>query len=543
MTKIIAKEYTEFLEQLKEHIATSRYKAARTVNKELLILYHYIGTQILEKQKNQDWGFKVIEQLGRDLRAGFPEMKGFGIANLHNMRRFAELYPNPEFLQQVAGILPWYHHVVLMERVKDHEARLFYIRNASEYGWSRAIMIHQIELGLHKRQGKVVTNFREKLSYPTSDLANQTIKNPYIFDLLSIGKDAHEREIEKGLAAHIEKFLLELGAGFSFVGRQYHLTVRQKDYYLDLLFYHLKLRCFVVIEIKAVEFEPEHSGKMNFYLSMVDDLLKHPTDNLSIGLILCKSKDNVLAEYALRDMTKPIGLAEYQITKNLPEEIKTALPTIEELEAELSKISDKEESVNVTVDLSHWKENVNFKLVKENGILGVIHKATQGLKYVDPTYAKRRKAAEEEGLLWGAYHFGVGENGKDQAEHFLETVGNSSGVLLALDIEENRNGKNITPKQAEDFVNRVKEVTGRFPLIYGSAYFLKDFATPILTKCPLWVARWGAEPLLPKGWNNWVLWQYTDGQTGQKPHSVEGIGPCDRNKFNGTLEELKDFWM
>ncbi len=304
MTRIIAKEYKEFLEQLKDRIATSRYKAARTVNKELLLLYHYIGIQILEKQKDQGWGSKVIEQLSKDLKVRFPEIKGFGIANLHNIRRFAELYPNPEFLQQAAIELPWYHHVVLMNQVKEHEARLFYMHNASEYGWSRSILMHQIELGLHKRQGKAVTNFKEKLPSPRSDLANQTLKDPYIFDFLSIGKGAHEREIEKGLVAHIEKFLMELGAGFSFVGRQYHLTVRKKDYYLDLLFYHLKLRCFVVIEMKAVEFEPEHSGKINFYLSIVDDFLKHPTDNPSIGLILCKSKDNVIAEYALRDMTK-----------------------------------------------------------------------------------------------------------------------------------------------------------------------------------------------------------------------------------------------
>lgn len=196
---------------------------------------------------------------------------------------------------------------------------------------------------------------------------------------------------------------------------------------------------------------------------------------------------------------------------------------------------------NVIVDLSHWKKSVDFKLVKEDGILGIIHKATQGLKYVDPTYEERRKAAEEEGLLWGAYHFGVREEGKDQAEHFLELVRNDSQVLPVLDIEEN-GGNSITPKQAEYFVNNIHEATGRLPLIYGSAYFLKDFAVPTLTKCPLWLARWGPEPLLPKGWNNWVLWQYTDGQTGPEPHSVKGIGPCNRNKFNGTLEELKAFW-
>ncbi|WP_395463477.1 glycoside hydrolase family 25 protein [Wolbachia endosymbiont of Cantharis cryptica] len=197
---------------------------------------------------------------------------------------------------------------------------------------------------------------------------------------------------------------------------------------------------------------------------------------------------------------------------------------------------------NVIVDLSHWEQSVDFKLAKEDGILGIMHKATQGLKYVDPTYEERRKAAEEEGLLWGAYHFAVREEGKDQAEHFLKVVGNDSQVLLALDIEENR-GDNITPKQAEDFVNEIHKITGRLPLVYGSAYFLKDFATPTLTKFPLWIARWGESPMLPKGWNDWVLWQYTDGQTGPEPHSVKGIGPCDRNKFNGTLEELKKFWL
>lgn len=339
--KILTQEYAVFLEELKKRLVSSRYKAARAVNKELLMLYHYIGTQILQKQNDQGWGTKVIQNLSKDLSHAFPEMRGFSLANLHNMRRFAELYADSEFIQQVAGELPWYHHVVLMERVKEHESRLFYIQNAVKYGWSRAVMIHQIELNLYNRQGKAVTNFKEKLASPTSDLANQTLKDPYIFDFLSISKEAHEREIEKGLVAHIEKFLMELGAGFSFVGRQYHLTVSRKDYYIDLLFYHLKLRCFVAIELKAVEFEPEHAGKMNFYLSALNDLLRHPTDNPSIGLILCKTKDQVLAEYALRDVTKPIGLAEYRLTEALPENIKTALPTIEELEAELSKDFDE----------------------------------------------------------------------------------------------------------------------------------------------------------------------------------------------------------
>ncbi|WP_425386439.1 PDDEXK nuclease domain-containing protein [Wolbachia endosymbiont (group A) of Barypeithes pellucidus] len=342
MTKIIAKEYTELLEQLKDRIATSRYKAARTVNKELLLLYHYIGTRILEKQKSQGWGSKVIEQLSRDLKAGFPEMKGFSTRNLKYMRQFAVEYQDIEFVQQLVAQLPWGHNVFLMDLVQDKEARLFYIKEAIEHGWSRNIMVMQIELGLHKRQGKAITNFKEKLPSSQSDLAHYTLKDPYIFDFLSIGKDAHEREVEKGLVGHMEKFLLELGEGFAFVGRQFHLDVGDEDFYIDLLFYHLKLRCFIVIELKDNKFKPEYAGKMNFYLSAVDDLLKHETDQPSIGLILCKSKNNVLAEYTLQDMTKPIGLAEYRITENLPENIKTALPTIEELEAELSKISDKE---------------------------------------------------------------------------------------------------------------------------------------------------------------------------------------------------------
>ncbi|WP_254229482.1 glycoside hydrolase family 25 protein [Wolbachia pipientis] len=200
--------------------------------------------------------------------------------------------------------------------------------------------------------------------------------------------------------------------------------------------------------------------------------------------------------------------------------------------------------INAVIDLSHWNQEIDFRLTKEDGIVGIIHKATQGVKYVDPEYTKRKKAAEKEELLWGAYHFGVGEkSGKDQAEHFLETIGDSSDILLALDIEENKDGKSIMPKQAEDFVNRVYLVTGRLPLIYGSPSFLKDFATPTLTECPLWLAKWGTKLTLPIGWRNWTLWQYTDGQTGAKPHEVEGIGKCDRNKFNGTLKELREFWL
>lgn len=342
MTKVIAKEYTEFLEQLKEQIATSRYKAALAVNSKLIVLYHHIGTEILKRQKEHGWGAKIIDQLSKDLRSAFPEMKGFSPRNLKYMRKFAEEYSDIEFVQEPLAQLTWYHNVTLLEKIESRETRLFYIKEAIEHGWSRNIMVMQIELGLHKRQGKAITNFKEKLPSPQSDLVHYTLKDPYIFDFLSIGKDAHEREVEKGLVGHMEKFLLELGEGFAFVGRQFHLDVGDEDFFVDLLFYHLKLRCFIVIELKDNKFRPEYAGKMNFYLSAVDDLLKHETDQPSIGLILCRSKNDVLAKYTLKDMTKPIGLAEYRITENLPEKIKTELPTIEELEAELLKISDKE---------------------------------------------------------------------------------------------------------------------------------------------------------------------------------------------------------
>ncbi|MBP9776496.1 MAG: YhcG family protein [Candidatus Rhabdochlamydia sp.] len=333
----IDKQYKEFLENLKQQVYQRRYQAARQVNKELIILYHHIGSEILRQQNEQGWGSKVIDQLSKDLRSEFPEMKGFSTRNLKYMRRFAEEYPNLEFVQQVAALLPWFHIATVMDKVTNIEDQIFYMRNAAQYGWSRNIMIMQIEAKLHKRQGQAITNFKDKLPLPQSDVAHHTLKDPYIFDFLSLGHEAHEREVEKALIQHMEKFLMELGAGFAFVGRQYHLEVGNQDFYIDLLFYHLKLRCFVVIELKDKDFKPEYAGKMNFYLSAVDDLLKHPSDNPSIGLILCKTKNNVLAEYALRDMTKPIGLAEYRLDEALPEYIKTELPTIEELEAELSK--------------------------------------------------------------------------------------------------------------------------------------------------------------------------------------------------------------
>jgi predicted nuclease of restriction endonuclease-like (RecB) superfamily len=337
-----SKDYVEFFNSLKGRVEASRYRAALSVNRELILLYHHIGTIILKSQREYGWGAKVIDHLSQDLKSEFPEMKGFSTRNLKYMRKFSEEYPDSEFVQQVVAQLPWGHVVFLMDLVPSPEDRLFYMKKVIEYGWSRSVLVLQIEAALHKREGKAVTNFQKKLPSPQSDLALSTLKDPYIFDFLSLGKEAHEREIEKGLVNHVEKFLLELGGDFIFVGRQFHLEVGGQDFYLDLLFYHLKLRCFVIIELKDQSFKPEYAGKMNFYLSVVDDKLKHVDDNPSIGLILCKSKNNILAEYALRDMMKPIGLAEYKLHEALPENFKSALPTIEEIESELSKTIKEE---------------------------------------------------------------------------------------------------------------------------------------------------------------------------------------------------------
>ncbi len=310
----------------------------------MILLYHYIGSEILRSQEKHGWGAKIIEQLSRDLRSEFPEMKGFSPQNLKYMKRFAEEYNFEEIGQQAVDQLPWGHNIALMYEIKDKTEREFYIQKTKEHGWSRNVLSMQIETDLYRREGKAVTNFSTNLPAPHSDLAKDTLKNPYLFDFLSLGKDAHEREVEEALVAHIERFLLELGEGFAFLGRQYHIQVEDQDFYLDLLFYHIKLRSFLVVELKSGKFKPEYAGKMNFYLSAVDDLLRQHGDNPSIGLILCRSKVGVLAEYALRDMSKPIGLAEYKLTELLPKEIKTLLPSIEELEVELSKELKSEEN-------------------------------------------------------------------------------------------------------------------------------------------------------------------------------------------------------
>lgn len=329
--------YRELLESLKVSIRSAQIRAAVSVNRELVLLYWQIGREILQRQEQEGWGARVIERLAQDLKREFPEMKGFSPRNLKYMRAFAEAWPDEQIVQQLAAQIPWFHHCVLLDKVKDPKERLWYVQQTIEHGWSRNVLVHQIESGLYRRQGKAITNFQRTLPAPQSDLAHSLIKDPYLFDFLTLGPKAQERDLERALLEHLRDFLLELGAGFAFVGSQYRLDVGGEEFYIDLLFYQLRLRCYVVIDLKIGEFKPEYAGKMNFYLSAVDDLLRHPEDRPSIGLILCKSKNRLVAEYALRDLSKPMGVATYRLPEALPAELQEALPRLRELEAELEK--------------------------------------------------------------------------------------------------------------------------------------------------------------------------------------------------------------
>lgn len=329
--------YVEWLKDVKSKIRLAQQKAVLAANCELLALYWQIGRDILARQDEQGWGAKVVDRLAADLRREFPEIKGFSARNLKYMRLFSETWIDDQFVQQVVAQIPWGHNITLLTKVKETAERKWYAHAAIEYGWSRSVLVHQIESKLYQRQGKAVTNFAKRLPEKQSELAQLTLKDPYIFDFLSIGKEAHERDIENALVEHITRFLLELGAGFSYVGRQVHLEIGGDDFYLDLLFYHLKLRCYVVVELKSVAFKPEYIGKLNFYLSAVDATLRHESDNPSIGLILCKDKNRLVAEYALKDITKPVGISEYRLIESVPEDLQGSLPTIEQIEAELSK--------------------------------------------------------------------------------------------------------------------------------------------------------------------------------------------------------------
>ncbi|WP_216322754.1 PDDEXK nuclease domain-containing protein [Deinococcus aestuarii] len=328
-------DYPALLGELKDRIRSAQTRAALAVNRELILLYWQMGQAILGRQQQAGWGAKVIDQLSRDLKREFPEMKGFSRSNLSSMQQFAATWPDEGTVQQLVGQLPWGHNIALMQKVKDPGQREWYARATVEHGWSRNVLIHQIEGRLRERQGQATTNFGRALPSPQSELAQQLLKDPYNFDFLTLHDEALERDLERGLLAHLRDFMLELGVGFAFVGSQVHLEVGGEDFYLDLLFYHLRLRCYIVIDLKIGEFKPEYVGKMNFYLSAADDLLRHPSDAPSIGLLLCRTQNKVIAEYALRGVDRPLGVSTYELAEALPQELRGQLPSVEELEREL----------------------------------------------------------------------------------------------------------------------------------------------------------------------------------------------------------------
>ena len=362
------KEYKKWLTELKAKVRTAQLKAAVRVNTELITLYWEMGADIVSKQSETKWGDRFLRQLSKDLAEEFPEMKGFSERNLKYIRQWYSFYAsttNAIGQQPVAQItkqlvsqsptvsnseqtvdlisrqavplitqIPWGHNIAIIAKCKNIEEALFYIQNTIEHGWSRSVLIHQIESGLFRRTGSSVNNFTLTLPSPQSDLAKQTIKDPYVFDFLSMTKDYNERELESGLVDHLTHFLLELGAGFAYLGRQIQINVGEKEFFIDLLFYHTRLHSYVVVELKTGDFEPEFAGKLNFYIKAVDMKFRKEGDQPTIGILLCKKKDKLVAEYALSDIHKPIGVSEYQLTQSLPDNLKPSLPSIEEIERE-----------------------------------------------------------------------------------------------------------------------------------------------------------------------------------------------------------------
>lgn len=334
-------KYQSLLDDIKSRIRSAQVRAALSVNSEMILLYWQIGKTIANRQAQEGWSSKVIPRLAVDLKNEFSELKGYSERNLSYMLRFANEYSDAAILQQAVAKLPWGHNILLIEKLKDKEIRLWYAQQCIENQWSRDVLDFQIKSQLHQRKGKVISNFKNTLPQPQSDLAQQALKDPYIFDFLTLAVPFRERDVENQLVQHVSRFLLELGKGFALVGQQYHLQVSDNDYYIDLLFYHIRLKCYVVIEIKNTRFKPEHTGKLNFYLSAVDSLVKMNDDNPTIGLLLCKEKNSIEAEFAVRDINKPMGISEYLIAQNLPDDLKSSLPTIEEIENQLNLIDDE----------------------------------------------------------------------------------------------------------------------------------------------------------------------------------------------------------
>ncbi|MCK2097633.1 PDDEXK nuclease domain-containing protein [Thauera aromatica] len=331
-------DYANWLAELKQRIQSAQQRAALSVNRELVLLYWHMGRDILERQQAQGWGAKIVEQLAKDLTTAFPDMKGFSRSNLMYMRAFHEAWPDEAIVQQLVGQLPWGQNLLLLTKLKTRAERAWYAAKAIEHGWSRKVMWHHISTALHLRSGNAVTNFEQRLPAPDSELARQTLKDPYLFDFLGVSEEAHERDIEAAMTRHVTKLLMELGEGFAFAGRQVHVEVDGQDFYIDLLFYNYRLHRFLVVELKAGDFKPEHAGQLNFYITLVDERIKSAEDKPTLGLLLCKQQHRVVAEYALRGMTQPIGVAEYKL--QLPDDIARYLPTVEQIEAELAEDED-----------------------------------------------------------------------------------------------------------------------------------------------------------------------------------------------------------
>lgn len=330
--------YDQLLRDIKERIRNAQVRAAVSVNRELILLYWEIGREILERQAREKWGARVIDRLAADLRAAFPDQQGFSSRNLNYMRKFAQTWTDITIVQQLVAQLPWGHQVVLLDRIAEPGERVWYLRQAAHHGWSRSVLLHQIDSGLVQRQGRAITNFERTLPPEQSDLARELLKSPYSLDFLTIHDAVREQDLERALITHIRDFLVELGAGFAFVGQQMPLRVGSREFFVDLLFYHLWLRSFVVIELKVGTFEPEHAGKMSFYLAAVDELMRRPGDGPTVGIILCRDRDDIIVDFALRDVGHPIGVSTFHMGARLPAAIRDALPSAAQLVAEVEAV-------------------------------------------------------------------------------------------------------------------------------------------------------------------------------------------------------------
>lgn len=450
--------YKEWLTELKQRIRVSQIKAAVKVNVELLTLYWHLGKEIVEKQKNSNWGEGLIDQLAKDLSSEFPSMKGFSRTNLFYIRKWFLFYHEaikevPQFvgqlhadsdltdiIPQLVVQIPWGHNREIITKISSIKEALYYIQQTIINNWSRSVLQAQIESHLYQRQGNILNNFESTLPKPQADLARETLKNPYNFDFLTLGIEAQEKDLEEALLTHIQKFLLELGQGFAFMGRQYHLNVGGDDFKIDLLFYHTKLHCYVVVELKVADFKPEFAGKLNFYITAVDAQLKGAEDQATIGILLCKTPNAVVVEYALRNISKPLGVAEYQLTSSVPENLQGDLPTIEELEEQLTiEIPKKpvEEKLDKFRQLVTKLEHPEMEKEKTQGVVqelftGVVKELMQEvellLKDVMPLFKEAWVAPMIDGTANRWFM------NTDLEAHFIKDSNtNSIGIYLRLD--------------------------------------------------------------------------------------------------------------